>query len=80
MAKTEKVILSEAMVHTATALGIHVVREMAAAAIQKQPGLTMNSFITILDTHAARIKESQTVSVTMPTDPETPDTPDVIQL
>ena len=77
MAKNEKLILTEAMVHSASALGVHIVREIALVSLQRQPGMTLNAFMEVLDAHSARIKRTQTVKTTVQDEPETPD---VIQL
>ena len=77
MAKDEKIILTEAMVHSASALGVHIVREIALVSLQQQPGMTLNAFMEVLDAHSARIKRTQTVRTTVE---DKPGTPDVIQL
>jgi|TARA_R110000737_G_scaffold300385_1_gene307278 hypothetical protein len=75
MAKDEKLILTEAMVHSATALGIHIVKEIAVLALSQQPGLTMAQFMKILEQHTAQIKKRQTVTTKIMDAP-----PDVIEL
>ena len=77
MAKDEKIILTEAMVHSASALGVHIVREIALVSLQRQPGMTLNAFMEVLDAHSARIKRTQTVKTTVE---DRPTTSDVIQL
>ena len=75
MAKDDKLILTEAMVHSSTALGIHIVKEIAVAALSQQPGLTMAQFMIILEQHTAQIKKRQSVTTRVTDGP-----PDVIEL
>ncbi len=77
MAKDKKIVLTEAMVYSATALGVHIVREMATSVLERQPGTTLSAFMDILTAHEAKIKESQTVKTTVQ---DSSETPDVIQL
>jgi hypothetical protein len=76
MIKDTQFILTEAMVHSATQFGVHIVKEIALATVQKQPNITLSQFIAILDNHSAQIKKKQTVTVKV----EDPITPDVIKL
>lgn len=73
MAKSEKIILTEAMVYSASALGIHIVKDIAITALERQPGMTLSAFMDLLTIHEARIKETQTVKTTVEDGPITPD-------
>lgn len=77
MSKSEKIILTEAMVYSASALGIHIVKEIATQALAQQPDITLSAFMTMLETHEGRIKQTQTVKTTVRDEPEISD---VIQL
>ena len=77
MEKDEKMVLTEAMVHSSTALGVYIVREIANTALVRQPTMSLKEFMAILDNHAAQVQKKQSVKTTI-NDPVTP--PDVISL
>jgi len=56
MALSEKEKLIGKMVHASTAVGILVVREIAAEARSRQPGMTLKQFMTVLDQYETRAK------------------------
>ena len=80
MVKDEKIILTEAMVYGATALGVHIVKEIAVASLVKQPSMTLAQFINVLDNYEAQVKASQTVKTTIVDADEPSSTPPVINL
>lgn len=69
MSKNPRIVLTEAVVHSAAALGVHIVQEIIQASLKQQPKMSLVQFVAVLDNYSADIKRTQTVKTTVKSSP-----------
>jgi hypothetical protein len=65
MDNKQNIALTEQLVYSATAFGIHIVRQIAAETLSRQPNISLQQFLVILKQYEIQVKKQKETGETV---------------